>query len=294
MIHNNVLFGYDYDDESKTLIAKDWIRQYGFFSTFTLMLTSIMAVYKKFGVLVENIDSREALHLLKREVPLDFDIYSHFFKIDKDYKLPEDFDMSGIDFGPNHHHTIYDESHLKYFLPFVKKYFTLSDNVLAKSEELKTKYNLNSEKNISVVFRDSDKWTDLGGFNYVSAAAYLRHALDIKEKDPECTIVIQTENEGVKQHFVQGFQAIFIHETKTGLTSTTAPLLHFTEDILGWATDYAAALYIHSQSKYLITYTGNSAFFLYLLRGSTKNLYQEKTFEMNYKDFFTSNYNSNL
>lgn len=294
MIHPNVLYGFDYDDESNTLIAKDWIKDYGFFSTFTLMITSLMAVYKKFGVLVENIDSRNALHLLKRDVPLDYDIYSHFFKIKKDVVLPQDFDMSKFDFGPNQHHTIYKESHLKYFLPFVQKYFSLSDNTKRKCEEFKAKYNLHSEKIISVVFRGTDKWTDMGGFNCVSAAAYLRLAGEIKTENPECTMVIQTEDVIVKKYFEQKYKAIFLQETRTAQTNATAPLLHFNDNILEWATNYTAALFLHSQSKYLVTYTGNSAFFLYLLRGSTKNLYQEKTFQMSHTDFFISNNNIDL
>jgi hypothetical protein len=287
MLHENVLFGYDYDDETNTLITKDWIRSYGFFSTFTLLITSLMAVYKQFGVLVDNIDSSNMLYLLKRDVPLDYDIYQHFFKIDKDYKLPEDYDISDFNFGPNHHHTIYKEEHLKYFLPFVKKYFNFSDLILERSEFLKSKYNIVPEKTISVIYRDSDKWTDLGTFLYVTAGAYLRMVYKIKEIDPGCDFYIQTENEGVKTHLTAGHGAKFIEETKTGTTSTSAPLIHFQNDILEWGTNYVSALNLHSKSKYLITYTGNSAFFLYLFRGNIDNFIQEKTFEMDFNTFFT-------
>jgi hypothetical protein len=62
------------------------------------------------------------------------------------------------------------------------------------------------------------------------------------------------------------------------------------EDKLEWSENYVAALFLHSKSKYLITYTGNSAFFLYLSRGTTNNLYQEITFtNNNYDDFFSIN-----
>jgi hypothetical protein len=290
MIHERVLFGYDYDDEKRELIARDDISNYGFFSTFTLMITSIMQVYRRFGVLVESIDSKKALYLMKKEKPLDFDMYNYLFKIDKNYEFPNlDINMP-VPTSPDDHHTLYKEEYAQYYHPFFKKYFSLSDELQEKYNFLINKYNINFEKMISIVFRDSDKWTDFGGFNYVSAGAYLRLAKKVIESDSECDrIFIQTENDGVKRHFGNGVRAEFIEETKTSSDTYNAPLSSIEKDVLDWASYYICALYIHSKSKHLITYTGNSSFFLYLSRGTTKNMHQEITFTKDFNDFFIKN-----
>lgn len=289
MIHENVLFGYDYDDESNTLIAKDWIRNYGFFSTFTLMLTSIMIVYKKFGVLVDNIDSKNCLYLLKKEIDLDYDIYHRFFKINKNIDDSLFIKDTVVPFSPDDHHTVYKEEYVKYYKPFFDRYFTLSENTNAVYSNLKQKYNFDFENSISIVYRDTDKFTDFGGFNYVCAAPYYRLAHNIKEKDRDCKVYIQTESNKVMSYFRNAISATFIEETGLVKEDDTAPLIHYKKDLLNWADNYISSLYLHAQSKYLITYTGNSSLFLYLKRGTTKNMYQEITFTKNYMDFFYTN-----
>jgi len=290
MIHEQILLGYDYDDDKKELIAREDISYYGFFSTFTLMITSIMEVYKKFGVLVESIDSKKCLYLMKKEKSLDFDIYNYLFKIDKNYEFPNlDINMP-VPMGPDDHHTLYKEEYIQYYYPFFKRYFSLSNELQEKYNFLINKYNINSEKTISIVFRDSDKWTDWGGYNYVSAGAYLKLTKKVIESDSECNrIFIQTENEGVMRHFGSSVRAEFIEETKTSSDNYSAPLMTIEKNILDWASYYICSLYIHSKSKHLITYTGNSSFFLYLSRGTTKNMHQEITFTKDFNDFFIKN-----
>jgi hypothetical protein len=81
-----------------------------------------------------------------------------------------------------------------------------------------------------------------------------------------------------------------INETLVSNRDDYPLFLHLQENKLEWSENYVAALFLHSKSKYLITYTGNSAFFLYLSRGTTNNLYQEITFtNNNYDDFFSIN-----
>ena len=287
MIHENILFGYDFDDETNTLIGKELIQDYGFFSTFTLMLTSIMVVYKKFNILPENIDGKYLLRKLKKNKNLD--MYSHFFHIDREMKISFDTDIP-VPFSPDDHHTLYSEKYIKYYEPFFKKYFNLNKCVLEKIEELKMKYNFDSDNSISVIFRDSDKWTDFGGFNYISAGAYVRKCNEIKSKEPNLKVLIQSENSGVVKSFKEFFNSIFFNETELGNTSEIYPPIPIDDEKkLMWSEYYVASLWIHSKSKYVITYTGNSSFFVYLNRGTTKNLIQEITFTKNYNEFFVEN-----
>jgi hypothetical protein len=105
-------------------------------------------------------------------------MYHYFFNIDETIKIYFDEDIP-VPFSPDDHHTIYSEKYIKYYKPFFDKYFNLNKNILSKKEELIKKYNINEDTCVSVIFRDSDKWIDFGGFNYVSAGAYFRKTKEI-------------------------------------------------------------------------------------------------------------------
>jgi hypothetical protein len=259
MIHEQILFGYDYDDEKNILIARNHIKGYGFFSTFTLLITSIMKVYLDFKRTPDDIDGRNLL-----------------------WNLDEDRDE---------HHTIYTEDNIKYFKPFFDKYFNLNNNISYKVNYLKEKYNVNSENAISVIYRDTDKWTDFGGFNYISPGLYMRLVDRLKDENTDYQVMIQTENYDIKNFFGSKYRAVFFDETSlTGSTGNPMLFSYQKRNKLKWTEYYMASLWIHSQSKYLITYTGNSSFFLYLNRGTTKNMFQEITFtKKNLDDFFVNN-----
>jgi len=292
MIYENILYGYDYDSEKNILIGREDIKDYGFFSTFTLLLTSIMVVHGKFGKTPDNIDGTNLLRKLKKND--DKDVYHYFFHIDKTISidLPKEIP---VPYSPNDHHTIYKEENSKFYDPFFRKYFNVNENIISKILHLKNKYSIEENNTIAVIFRDSDKWTDMGGFNYVSAAGYLRMCKDvienvIEESNQRPKIIIQSENQGVVETFQQAFGAIFLSETSLGNPSDVYPPIPLNDDVrMEWAEYYIASLWLLSKCKYVITYTGNSEFFVYLNRGTTNNLIQEITFTKNYKEFFTKN-----
>jgi hypothetical protein len=163
MIHENILYGYDYDDIENKLTAREDIKNYGFFSTFTLLLTSIMTVYRKFGKTPDIIDCKKGMAKFKNEE--NFDLYHHFFHINNDIEINFDEELP-VPLSPDDHHTVYSEKYIN------------------------------------------------------------------------------------------------------------------------WCEFYIASLWIQAKSKYVITYTGNSSFFVYLVRQTTKNFIQEITFTKNYNDFF--------
>ena len=81
MIHENITYGYDYNTETGELVGRTDISNYGFFSTFTLLITAIMAVYNHYGELVKSINGNNLLKHLNTDY--SYDMYSHFFHIDE-------------------------------------------------------------------------------------------------------------------------------------------------------------------------------------------------------------------
>jgi hypothetical protein len=289
MIDENILYGYDYDVVNNTLIGRPDIKDYGFFSTFTLMLTSLMVVYKKYKKTPSKIDGNNLLRKLKNDS--DTDMYHHFFHIDEELDINFDDIEIPVPFSPDDQHTIYSEKYSKYYNVFFKKYFNVNQNIQDKIDELTKKYDVDLDNSISVIYRDSDKWTDMGGFNYISAGGYFRKCKEIFENDGNRPkVLIQSENTGVISTFHQAFGSTFFTETSLGNSSEIYPPIPLDDNKkIEWSEYYIASLWVHSKCKYVITYTGNSGFFIYLNRGTTKNLTQEITFTKNYNEFFVTN-----
>lgn len=289
MIDESILYGYDYDTVNNVLIGRPDIKNYGFFSTFTLMLTTLMVVYKKYKKTPININGEHLLEKLKNDLKID--MYHHFFHIDNTIEISFDDIEIPVPFSPDDHHTIYSEKYSKYYNQFFKKYFNINQNIQDKINFLVKKYNVELDNTISVIYRDSDKWTDMGGFNSISAGGYFKKCKEILNNDGNRpNVLIQSENTGVIRTFHEAFGSTFFHETSLGNSSEIYPPIPINDDIkLEWSEYYIASLWIYSKCKYVITYTGNSGFFIYLNRGTTKNLTQEITFTKNYNDFFVTN-----
>jgi hypothetical protein len=289
MIHENILYGYDYDTETNTLIGRLDIENYGFFSTFTLMITSIMEVYKKYGTTPDRINGTNLLKKLKKNKQID--MYNYFFYTDNSIDINFIETQIPVPYGPNDQYTIYTEDNIKFYKPFFKKYFNPKKNITDKIKFLIENYNINIDKTVSVIYRDSDKWIDFGGLNYLSAGPYLKKCKSILGQNLKIDqVLIQSENMGVVKTFSDAFGAKFFWETSINKCQDEYPPIPEDEEkILDWSEFYIASLWICSKCNHVITYTGNSSFFVYLNRGTTKNLTQELTFTKNHEDFFITN-----
>lgn len=280
------MYGYDYDIENNIIIGRKDISNYGFFSTFTLLITAIMGVYNRYKKIPIDIDGTNLLRHLSKDP--EKDMYKHFFHIDTNVNINFETPMP-VPICNDDQHTLYSESNIQFYKEFYKRFFNPNTNILDKIKLIQEKYLYDPEKSISVIYRSTDKWTDMGGFNHISPALYFRQTRKLKEENPDYTVLIQSESDGINLMFHQAFGATFIQETLTSNNDGLPLFLHLEENKLDWAENYVAALLVHSKSKKLITYTGNSAFFIYLSRGTTKGMYQEKTFmNNNFEDFFTT------
>ena len=281
-------YGYDYDSEKNILIARKEIRDYGFFSSFTLLITALMNTYKKFKTL-PDIDGKNLLRVLFKEDEIDG--YGYFFHINENIIINFDEEMP-VPLTNDDQHTIYKDENAKYYHAFFQRYFNFNSNVKNKIDDLIKKYDIDFEKLIAIIYRSTDKWTDMGGFNHVSPALYLRLARKLKEENPDFKLLIQNEKDSVKRIFHQSIPNSFSIEETLTTENDNAPLfLTLKENLIEWSEYYIAALYICSQAKHLVTYTGNSAFFTYLSRGNAQNMHQEITFTKNesFQDFFAKN-----
>lgn len=282
----DISFGYDYDESGLTLIAKELIQDYGLFSTFCLLLSATTACQHKCGSVPDKIIFGNSLRKFNTpENPID--LYDLLFGIDHNVKISSENDFH---VGPDNHHTLYNHQTITGLQPFFKRYFSLNKDMLNLKSNIESNYNIEDSNRLSVIYRGSDKWTDFGGFISVGPAAYYRLAHEIfhQHQDSGIKVLIQTEDSGIADWFCRSLNGTFINETQIGHTESTLQPLPL-KDKHNWLRHYVASLYIHAQSKFLITYTGNSGYFTALSRGNDINLFQDYTFTKNCRDFFTSN-----
>lgn len=273
-------FGYYYYPEENKIESMDIIKNYGLFSTFTLLLSTITIVHRDYKVLPNKFDLSNALYKFKEDKSID--IYKMLFKTDDNVKIDDIEPM-----GPNHHHEIYTDEKIKKLYPYIRRYFNLSDEVCEIKNKLIEKYELKDKEFLSVIYRGTDQFTDRGGFISVNCSAYEKLAKNIISniEPKDRNILIQSEEPRVVNYFRNSLGAKFIEETdigQIGNNDSPIPL----KNVETWIKYYVASIHIHSKSKTLITYTGNSGFFTTLFRGSMENVYQETTFKLNGEMFW--------
>jgi hypothetical protein len=284
MIHRDISFGYDYDVYNNILLPKNIISNYGLFSSFTLLLSSITHVHHNYNTTPNDIICHDFL-LKFKERDDNTNLYKFLFKIDDSVIIDESMKIL---IGPNDHHLIYDNNKIKKLAPYFKKYFSLNDETNNTKIKIEQKYNIKHNNRISVIYRGSDKWTDMGGFTQVGPNAYIQLTDEIFNRDKSLKVLIQSDEKRLINFYNSKFNSVFIDETdigEIGYNEDPTPK----KDKKIWLRDYVSSIFIHGESKHLITYTGNSGFFSVLHRGNTENVHQEISFLKNYKEFFLNN-----
>ena len=144
-----------------------------------------------------------------------------------------------------------------------------------KVDVLKTKYALDPDKMISVLYRGTDKSTELV---LAHPQDYLIVTQRLLEKNPDFKVLLQTDQTQVIQMFVEalGDKVVFFEETPS--TTSNSVIWNLMEkngaDSIEWSQWFDAALRCVSDCRYMINHTGNVAFFANLYRGSLDGVYQ--------------------
>jgi hypothetical protein len=217
------------------------------------------------------------------------DMYRHFFETDESIYV--NFHDEIPEFGPNIHHDIYANENLQYLTPFFDRYFKLNHHLQWKLNQLVEKYSVDSSRSISLIIRGTDKWTDFGGMTTLGPNPYIRMGELLIAKNTSYRVLLQTEHDDIRAVCNHKFPYTFFEETLTAKNPSLPLFLSHDGDKLDWSEWYVAALWLHARSKYVVTYSGNSALFVYLARGTTENFYQEVSFKTPFENYFVKNVN---
>ena len=196
---------------------------------------------------------------------LDFNLYSPFIK---KYFTPS-----------NEINEIVEKIENKYQInigdinPFVEKYFSLSDEVNSMVLEMEEKYNINYENTISVFYRGNDKITETSIPTYDDI---IIKAKEILNKNPNIKFLIQSDEtefiEKIQTEFENTFY--FVDEIRHMKKCRNTVDRVYKDKNYEFSKYYLAITIIMSKCKYIICGSGNCSQWIVFFRGNANNICQ--------------------
>lgn len=273
IINSGVNLNGDYNMDSPTEknILKVW-HNAGFFSCCTIRLLDIIAYFNKNASLPDEVDSSEQfLHYKgypgENMMPVYFNQEAEQLELQCSYPVNIRMDCMAIQFDS------YSNLDFKNIVPFVKKYFMPSINVLQYAAEFKLKYKLDYPNLCAVFYRGNDKATEMKIAPY---GMFIEMAHKIKASNPNIRFLVQPD----EKEFLDAFLAVFpdsIYFTETPMLNKSNTSMFFEVPINerpAYGAKFFAAVLCLSQCSNVITHSGNGALWLSLYRGNSINVNQ--------------------
>jgi len=176
------------------------------------------------------------------------------------------------------HHDHYRDFDYSTLNIVTRAFFSPSEQVKKKEQEIINKYKINPAKTVAVYYRGTDKGIEV---KLASPEVFIELARKLLKKNPGFKVLIQTDQSQVANMFADAFKdrCIFLEELPT--VSGVVAFHHSAIQNIGkqqHVITLDAVVRILSRCRYVINCTGNVAVFIALYRGNTKNLFQ---FDMN-------------
>ena len=240
----------------------------GFYSNQSQVFLSLLILLSH-GIIPETICYALGFRRLKKDP--NRDVYHDFYRMDPNVEVQ----LLKTVTLPDENRKQFDLYDFEYYNPIVKRFFTPSDVVLERKNMLMDKYEIDPDKTISVLYRGTDKSTELV---LAHPQDYLIVTQRLLQKNPDFKVLLQTDQTQVIQMFVEalGDKVVFFEETPS--TTSNSVIWNLMEkngaDSIEWSQWFDAALRCVSDCRYMINHTGNVAFFANLYRGSLDGVYQ--------------------
>ena len=241
---------------------------FGFFSCCSIKLNDIVTFINSNLKLPNSVNSFNLFMLYKNN--FNEDITYHFFKHDNDINID-------ITYPINYHHSNqfiqYSELDYKNINPLIKKYFSPSDFVICRTNDLINKYNIQYDNTLAVYYRGTDKSKET---KIASFEEYYEKIKKIIEINPNINILVQTDT----SQFIDYINSkklknlIIIHENNTSYSNTGIHYEKNTKDNYNDMFNLYSTFLIISKCKYIIFGSGNCSIWIMLYRGHYKNVIQ--------------------
>ena len=240
----------------------------GFFSVCNINLRTILGHYsntKEFCI----IDTKSQWNYYKDQAE---DVYNKFFSFKDDV-----FDVEIKRFSESNDEDQFSDYGLinyDFITPFVKKYFYPNEEVLYIKKNLIEKYDLETNKLISVCYRGNDKSKETNLPTYSDFELKLD---EISSNFPDHKILIQSDEKEFCDYFKRKNQNYIVIEEIEKIISTPYSAIQYSipqGTKIKNAQTFLAIMMIMSESDIVITNSGNVGLWICLYRGNNKNVHQ--------------------
>lgn len=257
------------DINRQTINRLECIWNEGFYSNQSQVLNSLI-ILSNHGIIADQISYEHGFNVYKNK-NYSLDIYPIFHNMDISYQIPIFSSTNWLSYN-NYNPVEYNFEILNNYL---NRYFKPSLYIKAKMYFLKQKYNINTEKTISVCYRGTDKDREV---KLADPHDYLQITKKLLNENPDYKVLLQTDQTQVINYFRDILKEKLVYFIETPSTETKSPIWAIyrdnDQDSLEWAQWFDAAIRIVSQCKFLVNHTGNTGMFINLYRGHNKNIYQ--------------------
>lgn len=228
------------------------------------------------GIGVNRIDLTRSMRYFKDKH--DEDVYKLFFErnLRDNSRLNTIGSSEDIKFHWSDVHQLYGNLPLSELQELALGIFKPSEAILDTASILREAYKLIPDKTIAIVYRGTDKGTEL---TLAPIEHYIDIASEIKQKKPDFKILIQTDQEQARDKVVQYFGSDCIFFDHLPVTTGDKPIhqvpeIHIHRGRTAFTTNLMAAILVLSQCETIILHTGNLAAWIAFYRGNSSGLYQ--------------------
>jgi len=248
------IFGAEYSEKDKTLYGK---HEAGFYSCINTTRASLYELITE-GIFPENIDLTHTLNWYKDHPNQNY------------YNILYKKDLSNIDEVKNFNFKRFCPTGIRFdVLDFKntdiieKIYFSPSDKVITTTNFLISKYSIEDSNTLAVLHRGNDKHREA---KLVDLNSWIQEIENFYNGE---RILIQTDEENFKNGFLNHFKdKCFIFDEMLFNNSYVLPQNNREQ----WAVNFESIMRIISNSKKIITHSGNCGFVPIIYRGNLKNI----------------------
>jgi hypothetical protein len=177
---------------------------------------------------------------------------------------------------PVNHHGIYADMPFEHLNPYIQSYFAPSDIVRKKQNELIEKYKIDYEKTVGLVYRGTDKWTEVGT---IPPRFYIMEAERLVAKHPDLRILVQTDQEQVRNQCASYFGEHAFYIDEMPVTSSLTGLHTMSQESrkisnFEFGVTLLAVFNLIANCRYVVSHTGNVGLWVYLYRGKAEGMCQ--------------------
>jgi len=239
----------------------------GLFSNCSISVYGIVSYFNQYKRLPKEVDFTSSFMHFKSSEESE-EVYASYFKTQAQVDIPF---IEKVHFPA---FSLFDYKSVAYeqIAPFVDRYFSPSDAILAKVDALIERYDIVPEKTIAVCYRGTDKHLDTG---LASFDEFVTETQSVIEKYPDYRVLIQTDQAQFWETVVPIFSNTFRFE-ETPFTSTDKVMHEIIkkEDKKEWTQWFIAAVIVISKCAYIVNHTGNVARWICLYRKGSHNMSQ--------------------